>query len=215
MFPKLKGFNNISRPDRWARQCRSRTCSGRCRFAEKNFWEILDASSTRWSTSCKPTVSFLTESGNKNLHIILFPLDQYFISRLQAWTKIVLLLNLLVILRLTNFFKCNLCFSGLSFSIKFDLHICYLTRLNIFFRISCSDVGAKGKRVSVLSTNGNGSLRENIVDVFGPKQIQNLDEIRWDLGNDFTFTISSLFFKTAYGMYSTALQKIWDSSYSR
>ena len=114
MFPKFEVLKNISRPDRWARQCRLKTCSGRCRFAEKNFWEILAASSTRWSTSCKPTVSFLTESGNKNLHIILFPLDQYFISRLQAWTKIVLLLNLLVILRLTNFFKCNLCFSAVS-----------------------------------------------------------------------------------------------------
>ena len=35
--------------------------------------------------------------------------------------------------------------------------------------------------MQVIATNGNGSMQENIVDVFGPKQMLHLEEIRWDL----------------------------------
>ena len=55
------------------------------------------------------------------------------------------------------------------------------TPSGFFCRITCSDVTANGKKMQVIATYGNGSMQENIVDVFGPKQMLHLEEIRWDL----------------------------------
>ncbi|XP_056017837.1 mismatch repair endonuclease PMS2-like isoform X2 [Ostrea edulis] len=43
-------------------------------------------------------------------------------------------------------------------------------------RITCTNQPKKGSRSTVVSSNGNKSLRENITDVFGPKQMQSLSE---------------------------------------
>ncbi|GFR71542.1 mismatch repair endonuclease PMS2 [Elysia marginata] len=50
--------------------------------------------------------------------------------------------------------------------------------VNTGVRISCSNVTAKGSRSTVLSTNGNSSMKENIANVFSPKQLQSLLEFR-------------------------------------
>uniref|UniRef100_A0A3P8UL81 Mismatch repair endonuclease PMS2 n=1 Tax=Cynoglossus semilaevis TaxID=244447 RepID=A0A3P8UL81_CYNSE len=41
-------------------------------------------------------------------------------------------------------------------------------------RITCSNQNEKGKRSTVLSTNGSHSMRDNIGAIFGPKQLQTL-----------------------------------------
>nr|XP_022314314.1 mismatch repair endonuclease PMS2-like [Crassostrea virginica] len=45
-------------------------------------------------------------------------------------------------------------------------------------RITCSNQTKKGGRSTVVSSSGNKTLRENITDVFGPKQIQSLMEFK-------------------------------------
>ncbi|KAL3876687.1 hypothetical protein ACJMK2_034491 [Sinanodonta woodiana] len=45
-------------------------------------------------------------------------------------------------------------------------------------RLSCTNQTGKGKKTTVLSTNGNISVRENISNLFGPKQIQSLLEFK-------------------------------------
>ncbi|XP_014665866.1 PREDICTED: mismatch repair endonuclease PMS2-like [Priapulus caudatus] len=44
-------------------------------------------------------------------------------------------------------------------------------------RLSCSNQVGKGKKTIVVATSGNGSTRENIADVFGPKQLNSLVEL--------------------------------------
>ncbi|XP_013418832.1 mismatch repair endonuclease PMS2-like [Lingula anatina] len=41
-------------------------------------------------------------------------------------------------------------------------------------RISCTNVTEKGKKSTVISTNGNPGMRENITNVFGAKQLNTL-----------------------------------------
>uniref|UniRef100_A0A3P9MR69 PMS1 homolog 2, mismatch repair system component n=1 Tax=Oryzias latipes TaxID=8090 RepID=A0A3P9MR69_ORYLA len=41
-------------------------------------------------------------------------------------------------------------------------------------RLTCSNQSGRGKRVTVLSTSGSQSMRENIGAIFGPKQLQSL-----------------------------------------
>ncbi|KAI8501263.1 Mismatch repair endonuclease pms2 [Branchiostoma belcheri] len=41
-------------------------------------------------------------------------------------------------------------------------------------RITCTHQAGKGKRTTVVSTNGNASLKENVTNVFGPKQLSGL-----------------------------------------
>ncbi|XP_070579403.1 mismatch repair endonuclease PMS2-like isoform X2 [Ptychodera flava] len=41
-------------------------------------------------------------------------------------------------------------------------------------RIQCTNQNGKGKKVAVVSTNGNSTMKENITNIFGPKQIQSL-----------------------------------------
>ena len=38
-------------------------------------------------------------------------------------------------------------------------------------RISCHTIGEKGKKTVALATHGNSDMRENISNVFGPKQV--------------------------------------------
>ena len=38
-------------------------------------------------------------------------------------------------------------------------------------RFSCQTQSEKGKKNTVLSTNGNAEMKENISNVFGPKQV--------------------------------------------
>lgn len=45
-------------------------------------------------------------------------------------------------------------------------------------RITCSNQTKKGGRSTVVSSSGNKTLRENIADVFGPKQMQSLMEFK-------------------------------------
>ncbi|KAK3601871.1 hypothetical protein CHS0354_041804 [Potamilus streckersoni] len=45
-------------------------------------------------------------------------------------------------------------------------------------RLSCTNQTGKGKKTVVLSTNGNISIRENISNLFGPKQVQSLLEFK-------------------------------------
>jgi hypothetical protein len=40
-----------------------------------------------------------------------------------------------------------------------------------FYRLSVSNVNAAGKSTVILQTQGRSSLRESIVDVFGPKLV--------------------------------------------
>ncbi|XP_062594363.1 mismatch repair endonuclease PMS2-like [Saccostrea cucullata] len=52
-------------------------------------------------------------------------------------------------------------------------------------RITCSNQSKKGGWSTVLSSNGNQTLRENIADVFGPKQMQSLTEfVTFDPSDD-------------------------------
>lgn len=53
-------------------------------------------------------------------------------------------------------------------------------------RIVCYDTNSKGKRVQVMSSNGNSSMKENIVDIFGTKQVQSLQQISWDETKELT-----------------------------
>lgn len=41
-------------------------------------------------------------------------------------------------------------------------------------RLTCSNQSGRGKRVTVLSTSGSQSMRENIGAIFGPKQVEEL-----------------------------------------
>ncbi|GFO28622.1 mismatch repair endonuclease pms2 [Plakobranchus ocellatus] len=50
--------------------------------------------------------------------------------------------------------------------------------VNTGVRISCSNVTAKGSRNLIVSTNGNLSMKENIANVFSPKQLQSLLEFK-------------------------------------
>ena len=44
-------------------------------------------------------------------------------------------------------------------------------------RISCYTIGEKGKKSVALATHGNNDMRENISNVFGPKQVSfDLDQ---------------------------------------
>ncbi|XP_067672936.1 mismatch repair endonuclease PMS2-like [Haliotis asinina] len=45
-------------------------------------------------------------------------------------------------------------------------------------RISCTNQAGKGSRSTVVSTKGNSTLRENIANIFGPKQLQSLLEFK-------------------------------------
>ncbi|XP_046352551.2 mismatch repair endonuclease PMS2-like isoform X1 [Haliotis rufescens] len=45
-------------------------------------------------------------------------------------------------------------------------------------RISCTNQAGKGSRSTVVSTKGNTTLRENIANIFGPKQVQSLLEFK-------------------------------------
>ncbi|XP_061191290.1 mismatch repair endonuclease PMS2-like isoform X2 [Saccostrea echinata] len=52
-------------------------------------------------------------------------------------------------------------------------------------RITCSNQSKKGGWSTVVSSNGNQTLRENIADVFGPKQMQSLTEfVTFDPSDD-------------------------------
>ncbi|XP_062619976.1 mismatch repair endonuclease PMS2-like [Saccostrea cucullata] len=52
-------------------------------------------------------------------------------------------------------------------------------------RITCSNQSKKGGWSTVLSSNGNQTLRENIADVFGPKQMHSLTEfVTFDPSDD-------------------------------
>lgn len=57
--------------------------------------------------------------------------------------------------------------------------------VNTGVRISCSNITGKGSRSTVVSTNGNDSMKENIANVFSPKQLQSLMKFKQvDAGDD-------------------------------
>ncbi|XP_012939969.1 mismatch repair endonuclease PMS2 [Aplysia californica] len=48
--------------------------------------------------------------------------------------------------------------------------------VNTGVRITCSNQTTKGSRSTIVSTNGNSSMKDNIANVFGPKQLNSLLE---------------------------------------
>ena len=48
--------------------------------------------------------------------------------------------------------------------------------INTGVKISCTNQTGKGSRTTFVSTGGNSSLRDNIANIFGPKQLNSLLE---------------------------------------
>ncbi|KAL5019084.1 hypothetical protein ScPMuIL_004806 [Solemya velum] len=45
-------------------------------------------------------------------------------------------------------------------------------------KVTCTNQTPKGNKSTIISTKGNSSIRENIANIFGPKQLQNLLEFK-------------------------------------